>query len=874
MKSSKIVAYFSLLVFSFSLLAVERSFASATLPVQSDLVVWFDSADVNTLIKDSKGYVSVWKDKSGNNYDAVQKSTKYMPSYGIRSLNGISVLHFDGGDLLKTPKFSNIKKQPNTIFVVAKFDKSGERGFRPYLYDGINRNYRHALFSNSKGDFSWAGAKLSLGGSISLTPAIFTTVFNAHHSETFIDGKSIVKGYLGSRHINGLTLGSIHKTDSRLDNKARLKGYIAEIIMYDRMLEVSELTQVHNYLSSKWGIKISDQSSLCIENPKCISLPENALFVSPGGNDNNSGTKDKPWKTIKHAVNQLRAGDTLVIREGVYRESDILIGVSGTKDKPIVIKAYPGEIPIIDGGFSEFRKVDNADWEVVDAKKNIYRSVKTYPKNINYVHAYLGEDNGGYHIVAYEDYVPFSSNNEDYLGTKDYYIGPGVYFNKDDQKIYVRLQHSKYQGKDEMNLSYPTNVDPRKTKLYVFPENEIIRISSDSSYIKLESINFSYGGTALRFLPGGANNIIVKNSSIKAGRYFIRVQEHSHNILFDNIIIDDKVPQWIAWSDVKRPSSGRPGHRYQGAGITIDGHNVEIKNSTFRDTFDAINFTNKAHDIHIHHNEFYNIRDDVTQMGSAGYNYNIHHNKLIGVHAGFSWHGSGDQEPGYTGTKYIHHNIIDASQYTFKGRSDPHNLLSGHMKGADGTGYAAGSGFGSHSMSGITTPDPWKIYHNTVISGKKYSSNNGMGNCYHYSNFGPEQLNSNFPHEMYNNIFVELEEQHILGKCQIKGGSHILDGNLYHRTDLSAPVFKELYYGDQKISFSSLSDFKKSSYFVKTKSYYNPGWEASGIEADPKLNSEYIPDKYGPAAKGALDLSNKKWPGLKGETFRGALQPQ
>ena len=44
------------------------------------------------------------------------------------------------------------------------------------------------------------------------------------------------------------------------------------------------------------------------------------FVVAPDGSDNAAGTEIQPYRTIAHALQQLRAGDTLYIRGGEYRE--------------------------------------------------------------------------------------------------------------------------------------------------------------------------------------------------------------------------------------------------------------------------------------------------------------------------------------------------------------------------------------------------------------------------------------------------------------------------------------------------------------------------------------------------------------------------
>lgn len=74
-----------------------------------------------------------------------------------------------------------------------------------------------------------------------------------------------------------------------------------------------------------------------------------AYYVSPNGNDQlGDGTISKPWKTIAKANSILKAGDTLYLREGTYRETLKPLS-SGTKAKPITYTAYLGEKAIISG---------------------------------------------------------------------------------------------------------------------------------------------------------------------------------------------------------------------------------------------------------------------------------------------------------------------------------------------------------------------------------------------------------------------------------------------------------------------------------------------------------------------------------------------
>ena len=72
-------------------------------------------------------------------------------------------------------------------------------------------------------------------------------------------------------------------------------------------------------------------------------------YVSPDGNDSNSGTSlSSPFRTIQKGANSISAGDVLCVLGGNYHEV-VTVHKSGTAANPINITAYPGQNPVIDG---------------------------------------------------------------------------------------------------------------------------------------------------------------------------------------------------------------------------------------------------------------------------------------------------------------------------------------------------------------------------------------------------------------------------------------------------------------------------------------------------------------------------------------------
>ena len=65
-------------------------------------------------------------------------------------------------------------------------------------------------------------------------------------------------------------------------------------------------------------------------------------YVAADGNNNNPGTKEKPWKTITKAASTVQAGATVFIRKGTYHEN-IEPARSGTASKKITYTNYQNE---------------------------------------------------------------------------------------------------------------------------------------------------------------------------------------------------------------------------------------------------------------------------------------------------------------------------------------------------------------------------------------------------------------------------------------------------------------------------------------------------------------------------------------------------
>ena len=78
------------------------------------------------------------------------------------------------------------------------------------------------------------------------------------------------------------------------------------------------------------------------------SAGASTFYVATTGNDTNPGTLSRPWLSIAKAASTMVAGDSVLIRSGVYFES-VNPAQSGTESDPITYAAYDTESVIVDG---------------------------------------------------------------------------------------------------------------------------------------------------------------------------------------------------------------------------------------------------------------------------------------------------------------------------------------------------------------------------------------------------------------------------------------------------------------------------------------------------------------------------------------------
>ena len=73
-----------------------------------------------------------------------------------------------------------------------------------------------------------------------------------------------------------------------------------------------------------------------------------SFYVSTTGDDSNLGTQTAPWRTVQHAADTVRAGSTVNLRGGIYKELVTIKASGNATDGFITFRSYPGETAVLD----------------------------------------------------------------------------------------------------------------------------------------------------------------------------------------------------------------------------------------------------------------------------------------------------------------------------------------------------------------------------------------------------------------------------------------------------------------------------------------------------------------------------------------------
>jgi len=483
-----------------------------------------------------------------------------------------------------------------------------------------------------------------------------------------------------------------------------------------------------------------------------------ARFVdAKRGSDAGDGSQNSPWKTLGHALTQLLAGDTLYLRRGVYFER-VRVTQSGEPEKPITIRSYPGEMAILDGGFREFQELPAIAWRPCeDGAPGEYESVKTYPD----IQARKGSTNL---MGNFEDsMIPLHGYRyrEDLQHTSSYwkvdrkmdvgpgnvvYCGPGVWYNKETQRVHCRLAHTDIRalGKD----NYRGETDPRKLGLVIAARSAGSPLVVEGvKHLRLQDLVVR-GSCASTLNISKSEDVELDGLTVYGGSSAATVH-YTRNLRVYNSAFRGAAAPWTFRGSLKyRAIETRV---FSASGwYPTENEDFELAYSEFTDSVDGV-FVGNVNGLRFHHNLLENFSDDglfVTATATydgrtPGGNLRIYQNILSRCLTTFAYGvGHGRQvavpEGRQTGKGvWVYRNIFDFRKWVgYHVPSRPEDEFSSY-----------GRSCGDH---GGPVWEPMFIYHNTIISRSSSFRN-------YYLNGWAGHMHGGTKRRLLNNIYVQID---------------------------------------------------------------------------------------------------------------------
>ncbi|MFC1659029.1 LamG-like jellyroll fold domain-containing protein [Pseudomonadota bacterium] len=230
--------------------------------IPSDMELWLDASDEGTITKDGSNDVSAWNDKSGNENHVTQVTSSYQPDYVSSSnINGYPAIRFNGSEYFNLSAFES--PAAHTKFIVFKSDSSASA--------------QRIIFYSKVGEAAIFGDNLVIDNGILLSNTNYvhqaitlgSFIYNGTSSEIYVNGGNVITGDGGSNS------GTYDFTVGQGGGTWYYSGDIAEVIVYNRVLDSAEIEDVEAYLMDKWGV-----------------IPTNDRVLWLDANDESTITKD------------------------------------------------------------------------------------------------------------------------------------------------------------------------------------------------------------------------------------------------------------------------------------------------------------------------------------------------------------------------------------------------------------------------------------------------------------------------------------------------------------------------------------------------------------------------------------------------------
>jgi hypothetical protein len=225
--------------------------------------LWLDAADATTLTTNGGGNVTQWTDKSGTGATMTPIGTQSNATLQTNYQNGLTALSFSGLNMYRTP--TNTGVYPSDVYIlvalksitrmdVMAIGSTGTDNFNSLTFG----EYTASRWHNGSSGFSRTPNTVSPTNETSTSLLLMNWSLS---NNNFVLRRNGVQLSSTSSYTYGLSaphaiqIGFRH-TD-RTNSDLNLSAYIAEVVVYNRQLELGDRQEVEGYLAWKWALTSS-----------------------------------------------------------------------------------------------------------------------------------------------------------------------------------------------------------------------------------------------------------------------------------------------------------------------------------------------------------------------------------------------------------------------------------------------------------------------------------------------------------------------------------------------------------------------------------------------------------------------------------------
>ncbi|HEY4363994.1 MAG TPA: right-handed parallel beta-helix repeat-containing protein [Bryobacteraceae bacterium] len=276
---------------------------------------------------------------------------------------------------------------------------------------------------------------------------------------------------------------------------------------------------------------LSSFVSLC-----CSTTYAATYYVATTGNDSHAGSTSQPWKTLQHAVDTIKPGDTILVEAGTY--AGCRIGKAGTQSAPKTLEAAPNATVLINkpgasnkhNSIVEIEDFDSTMTDWVIAGFEISGSPK-YGVDVRVTNRITVRNNHVHNsaltgiFTAFSNYVLIQGNESDHNGEH------GIY--QSNSSVYPTIRGNKSHHNASAGIHMNGDISEQ-------PGNGLVQFATVEDNIIWE--NGLKGGSGINCDGVDSslirNNLLYNNHASGISLYGIDgAHSSSYNKVFNNTIV-------------------------------------------------------------------------------------------------------------------------------------------------------------------------------------------------------------------------------------------------------------------------------------------------------------------------------------------------